>query len=187
MKAYHCLYIFLLVLLSACVPTVHYFNVMPYIETHHREVAAPLTVMLDEQIPNNHFFNEGNLQYLRVEDFRHSLHLSLLNTFESSFEEVHFSSEIAEEGWTLALLRIRPFNEPVTMGESVFNKSLIRYEGIVYHNGKKVKVIDDEALSEDIAFSAHDREEVFKDSISQMCKQLYVSMIEVQKNLLTKQ
>lgn len=135
-------------------------------------------MVLDEQIPNTHHFRDANLQNFKVDDFRQSLRVSLFNTFEGTFDDIQFADSVAAKGWSLVLYRVRPFYELVPVGETTRNKILIRYEAAIYHDGKRKQVLDAEALSEDVAILGVDVANVFKESIQQMCKQLYISVVE---------
>ena len=168
----------LLSLSCACSPTIHYFNVMPFIDSHYTKVGERLTLVIDKNIPNDHHFSDTNLQNFKVTNFRQSLRVSLYNTFEASFDEVSVGDQVSDQGWSLILHRVRPFHELVPAGETTFHKALIRYEASVYYDGEKIKILDEQALSEEVAIFRSEIDDIFEDGIKQMCKQLYISVVE---------
>ena len=165
-------------LLCACAPTIHYFNVTPFIDSHYKEMDDSMTIALDNDIPNDYHFREANLQNFRVHHFRRTLNVSLFNTFEGSFNTVSTAAQISETGWSLALYRVRPFFEIVPLAEENHTKVLVRYEAALFYDGERKLVMDDQALSEDIAIFRSDVDEVFEEAVQQMCKQIYISTVQ---------
>lgn len=174
---------FLLISLMSCAPSIRYFNVTPYIDSHHKEMKGKMSIVVDDQIPENYHFQEATLQNFKVQHFRRSLQVSLFNTFEGSFETVNTREQIAETGWSLVLYRVRPFYELVPGSEGNRRRVLIRYEAGLFLNGKRKEVIDEKALSEDIVF--YNVDEVFQDATRQMCKQIYINTVEVYSKQVT--
>lgn len=202
MKSY--LYTFLgifVLLASSCVPrpsTVALFNVETYIRPYQTQFDDTLIIVLDESISND-FEVRDNFRAMKVKDFRKSLTLSLYYTFKNSFKEVRFQEQPSESNLSLHLFRIRPgwkiqsINDYTYMAGDVainastyYLSSLFRYDGILYRNGEKVRVLDDEIVSEKVVANIRQWDEAFKDGVREMCEQLYKVLAEDQKAFLTK-
>ncbi|MEO0331978.1 MAG: hypothetical protein AAF223_09870, partial [Bacteroidota bacterium] len=51
--------------------------------------------------------------------------------------------------------------------------SIIRYDGIIYHDGKKKLALDEIVESENAAIIRRDLPEVFQDAIRELCEDVY--------------
>ncbi len=190
----------LLLSLAACAPRpVALFDTETYTKPYETKFEDTLTIVLDEAIPDHFFVQDVGLRKMEVSDFRKSLRLSLFYTFENSFREVRFSETPAPNGLTLQLFRIRPFwkleniDSDVYVVENVsvntntyYLSSLIRYDGALYRNGKKVSILDEEVVGEKIVNDKRQWNEAFKDGVKEMCEDLYKSLAEDQETFMTR-
>lgn len=167
--------------MSGCTIRTGFFTADAYLRPHQTEIKQPLTIIIDQDIPNN--LSAGQLQ---VTNFRNSLKISLYHTFEYSVPEINFADSVATEGITLQLFRIRPdwqvadrrsgFIVVDGTGGSYTDTdviSIIRYDGIIYHDGKKKLALDETVASEIAAIIRRDLPEVFQDSIRELCEDIY--------------
>lgn len=199
-KHAHLLTLGLLLVISACAPTpVALFNAEIYTRPYQTEFEDTLTIVLDEAIPDHFYVQDMDLLSMEVKDFRKSLRLSLYYAFRDSFEEVKFSETPSSQGLSIHLYRIRPFWDLQTIATDTyvvenisFNdntyylSSLIRYDGVLYRDGEKVMVLDEEVWGEKVVNAKRDWHEAFKDGIREMCEDLYRALAEDQKAFLTK-
>lgn len=185
----------------SCAPRprpVSLFNVETYTRPYQTQFEDTLTIVLDEDIPDE-FEVKDNFRAMKVSDFRKSLTLSLYYTFKGSFREVRFHDQPDEKGLSLHLFRIRPgwkiqsINDYTYMagdvavnGSTFYLSSLFRYDGILYRNEEKVRILDDEVVSEKVVVHVHRWNEAFKDGVREMCEQLYKVLAEEQEAFLTK-
>lgn len=181
----------------ACAPrprTVSQFNVPTYTRPCQTNFESVLTIVLDENIEDN-FEVRDNFRPMQIMDFRNSLKLTLYYTFEDSFEEVRFSDQPVAEGISLHLYRIRPFwkvnairdnvlsvGDVMISGSTYFVSSLIRYDGVIYHNGEKVKIIDEKVVGEKSETKVRRWNEAFVDGIKEMSEDLYRHLVEYKNN-----
>lgn len=185
----------------SCVPkpsTVTLFNVEAYTRPYQTQFEDTLTIVLDESIPND-FEVKDNFRAMKVQNFRKSLTLSFYYTFKNSFKEVRFQDQPSEKGLSLHLFRIRPSWEiksinnysnvvgDVAVNGSIFYlSSLIRYDGVLYRGGEKVRVLDDEVVSEKVVADVRQWDEAFRDGVREICEQLYKTLAEDQEAFLTR-
>jgi len=190
-----------LMLASACVPRprpVTQFNVETYTRPYQTDFDEVLTIVLDQAIPDDFVVRE-NLRPMQVLNFRNSLKLSLYYTFEDSFKDVRFLDTPSSEGISLHLYRIRPswkihtiddqvtaVGDVVVSSSTYFISSMIRYDGILYRNGEKVKIMDEEVIGERVETNIRYWNEAFVDGVREMCEDLYQQMAEEQKSFLTR-
>jgi hypothetical protein len=166
-----------------------------YLRPYEREVNEPLTIVLDPEIPNDFAVAGAGLREMAVYDFRKSLRLSLYYTFAGTYQDVYFSDQIDTSGITLHLYRIRPAwivkststsvsgTEVVVSSTAYEVASLIRYDGVVYQNGKKISVIDNEVESEKTASVKRKWGYTFKDAVGEMCEDLYKTLVSAETNI----
>ena len=185
----------------ACSPrprAVTQFNVPTYIRPYQTDFDDVLTIVLDEMIPDD-FEVQDNFRPMPVINFRNSLKLTLYYTFEDSFEEVRFDDQPSPEGLSLHLYRIRPAWKVHTIDEQVsgagdvvvssstyFVSSLIRYDGVIYRNGEKVKVLDEEVISAKVETNIRRWNEAFVDGVREMSEDIYRQLVEEQKAFLSR-
>jgi hypothetical protein len=176
------------------IPVAH-FNVQTYTTSYHTYFDDTLSMVLDPSVRDHFLVEDMNFRSMEVHDFRKSLRLSLYYTFADSFREVRFTHEPVEEGITLQIFRIRPGWKIQNVEEdfdgydsssTFYLSSLIRYDGLILRNGRKMKIIDDEAVSEKVVTRMHWWHEAFVDGVREMCEQLYRSMAEEHKVLSRK-
>ena len=184
-----------LLMLSGCKPPpVDLFNVETYLRPYERELDKPLTIILDPEIPNDFAVDGAGLREMEVYDFRRSLQLSLYYTFVNTYQDVYFSDQIDTSSITLHIYRIRPSwvikststsvtgTDVVVSSTSYEVASLIRYDGVVYQNGKKTSVIDNEVESEKTASIKRKWGDTFKDAVREMCEDLYKTLVSAETN-----
>lgn len=193
MKKYPALFLMLTCVFTACMTRprpVPQFNVETYIRPYETSFSGPLTIILDKAIPGN--FEVGEIfRPMQVSNFRNSLRLSIYYTFASSFEEVRFQDTVSNEGYSLHLYRVRPdwkihsvddhvssAGDVVISNSTYFVSSLIRYDGILYHKGKRIKILDEEVLSEKVETDIRRWNEAFVDGVREMCEDLYRQLVE---------
>ncbi|MEM9833766.1 MAG: hypothetical protein AAF944_24260 [Bacteroidota bacterium] len=166
---------------SGCTVRTGFFTADAYLRPHQVEVKQPLTIIIDQYIPND--LSVGQLQ---VTNFRHSLKISLYHTFEYSVPKIVFADSVATEGITLQLFRVRPdwqvadrrsgFLVVDGNGGSYTDTdviSIIRYDGIIYHDGQKKLALDELVESETAAIIRRDLPEVFQDGVRELCEDVY--------------
>ena len=178
----------LLVGLLACQPPpvrMGFFTASVYLRPYETQLDQPLTIILDESIPDQ--FWVGRMDVLQ---FRNTLKLSLYYTFENSVPDIIFSDTIADTGMTLHLYRVRPEWNIVNTYTSMsviegtgFSStqtevgSLIRYDGVVYKNGEKWFVLNDFVNSEQTTLRRKRQPEVFQDGVRELCEDLYRKIV----------
>lgn len=59
-----------------------------------------------------------------------------------------------------------------------FISSLIRYDGVFYHNDKKIKILDEELPGEIVETDIRHLNEAFVDGVREMCEDLYRQLVE---------
>lgn len=201
MKISKCLILILTCATFACAPrprTVTQFNVETYIRPYQTHLGEKLTIVLDEEIPND-FEVRDNFKPMEVLNFRNSLKLTLFYTFENSFESVQFQDQPASDGLSLHLYRVRPSwklhtiddnvvaaGEIVVSSNTYFLSSLIRYDGVIYRDGEKVKVLDEEVISEKVETNIRRWNEAFVDGVREMSEDIYRQLVEEQKAFLSR-
>lgn len=202
MKMHLPFFLMLACLASACMNRprpVTQFNVETYIRPYETQFSGPLTIVLDEAIPNDFEVGE-NFRPMQVINFRHSLRLSLYYTFASSFEEVRFQDTIDTIGYSLHLFRVRPdwkihsvddhissAGDVVVSNSTYFVSSLIRYDGMIYHQGKKIKILDDEVLGEQVETDIRQWNEAFVDGVRELCEDLYRQLAEAHSTYVSQE
>jgi hypothetical protein len=188
-------------LASACVPRprpVTQFNVETYTRPYQTDFDEVLTIVLDPAIQDDFVVRE-NLWPMQVHNFRNSLKLSLYYTFEDSFQEVRFQDAPSPEGLSLHIYRIRPSwkihsidehvtgaGEVIVSSSTYFVSSLIRYDGVIFRNGEKVKILDEEVISEVVETDIRRWNEAFVDGVREMGEDLYRQLVEEQESFLSK-
>ena len=192
---------FFLLAMSGCAikpQPVNQFNVEAYTRPYQTEFGGVLTIVLDNSIPDN-FEVSDNFRPMPVYNFRNSLRLSLYYTFADSFDEVQFAEAPADEGVTIHLFRIRPFwkvhqisedvsgyADVVVTDQIIFLSSLIRYDGMIYRDGKKSAVLDEEVIGERVETNVRQWNKAFEDGIREMCEDLYRHLAQTENpNIVT--
>lgn len=174
----------LAVLLFSCQPPsmrAGFFTTNVYLRPYEVQLNQPITFILDDEIPE-----ELSIGRLDIKQFRKSLKLSLYYTFENSAPKINFNSNIANEGITVHLFRVRPdwevtdsrtdmvMVEEIGVSYTDFEvASVVRYDGIVYKNGQRWFPLDQIVISELTTFRRKELPEVFRDGIRELCEDIY--------------
>ncbi len=182
------------VALTGCqtTPPVFFFDANPSVHSYQESFNEPLTIVLGAGIADD--FVVGNERRpVEVHQFRKSLRITLYYMFKDSFTEVQFADEVSPTGYTLRLSRLRPAYKVVSSSTSVVGTGDVvvsipntrvaasfQYDGVIYRQGQKKSILDDEVTSRRTTDDRKKRPEVFRDATREFCEVLYKEMLKTE-------
>ncbi len=178
---------------------VNFFSADGYIEPYRENFNEKLTFVFQEGVKDEFTVTGPGVRDIEVQHFRKSLKLSLYYTFVNSFEDVNFADQIDSTGVSVVLYRVRPASEVksrnsyvsgydgyVSSGTITEVAALFRYDGIIYKNGRKTLVLDNEVFSEKSTLKKSEMPDVFRDGMKMMCEDLYKEVVKARPTVSVK-
>lgn len=179
--------------LSGCsLPKVYFFETKPFIEAYKERINKNITISFGETIKDSFIIEAAGLKKMEVVEFKKSITSSLKNTFQGSYNSVLFSDSYSSEDLSIVIIKIEPnwrkkssitsvtgYGGQVNSSTMYELSSVITYQVVVYLNGKRTKIIENEVLSEKSTFNVNETPEILKDGVKVMCQELYKEIINV--------
>ncbi len=196
MKRYLTLCALSLIALCGCAPKppiLGFFETDGYIKPYQKSFGDTLTFVLSQEISDEFVVSGAGVRRMDVFNFRKSLKLSLYYTFLDSFKDVRFADQVDSNGVCVVLYRVRPSWEIKSASTSVSGvegrtvsstnyqvAALFRYDGVIYKDGEKVSVLDNEVMSEASTYFRSGMPDTFRDGTKQLCGAIYKEVVETE-------